>query len=200
MGSIVVAAVILTIATAPLGTVGPGLPRPLPTAFLLRSPVPGLTVGDLAPEFETDLEDGGRFVLSDLDSRPIRLSELRGHIVWVNFFATWCPPCQFESPVLREVDERYRDRGLTIVAVNVQQTVAVADEYAGRYGWRFTVGTDVRAAIFHLYRVFALPTQFFIDADGRLRQVVNGPLDLASASAIVEALLPTVPTASSAAP
>lgn len=190
LGVIVVAAVALTLATAPLGTTGPGIPRPLPTAFLLGSPQPGLEVGDLAPELSVALPDGGRFQLRDLDGRPIRLAELRGRVVWLNFWASWCPPCQFETPVLREMDEAYADRGLSIVAVNVQQTVEDARDYASRYGWRFLVGADVSAHVFRAYRVFALPTQFFIDADGVLRQVVNGPLDRAAAAKIVEALLP----------
>ena len=191
LGVIVVAGVGLTLATAPLGTVGPGIPRPLPTAFLLGSPEPGLAVGDLAPELAVDLPDGGRFELRDLGGRPIRLADLRGRVVWLNFWASWCPPCQFETPVLREMDEAYASRGLTIVAVNVQQTVEDARDYAQRYGWRFLVGADVSAHVFHAYRVFALPTQFFIDADGILRQVVNGPLDRAAAGKIVEALLPS---------
>jgi thiol-disulfide isomerase/thioredoxin len=189
-GILVIVALVITVLTAPLGTIDPSKPKPLPTAFVLGSAVPGLQVGNLAPELATD--DGEPFVLSDLDGRPIRLADLKGRIVWLNFWASWCPPCQFETPTLREIDETYRDRGVTVVAVNVQETVESASAYAARYDWHFTVGADVSAAIFHAYRVYALPTQFIIDRDGILRQIVNGPLDVTSASQIFDALLAEV--------
>ena len=186
-GVLVVAGLVFTILTAQIGTIDPSLPKALPTAFLLGSPVPGLQIGNLAPELETT--DGEPFVLSDLDGNPVRLEDLRGRIVWLNFWASWCPPCQFETPTLREIDEKYRDRGLAVVAINVQETVDTARAYATRYDWEFTVGADVSAKVFHEYRVFALPTQFIIDRDGVLRQIVNGPLDVAGASRIFDTLL-----------
>jgi peroxiredoxin len=182
-------AVVLTLATVPLGSTEPGLPVPDPSAFLIGSPIPGLSVGDLAPELEGAGPDG-RVELTDLDGKPIRLADLRGRAVWVNFWASWCPPCQFETPTVRAMDAKYRDRGLTIVAVQVQQTVDAGREYAERYGLRYRIGADVTGAIFHTYHVFALPTQFFIDANGVLRQVVNGPLSDARASQLIESILP----------
>ena len=192
-GAIVVilgAAIVLTLATVPLGSVDPGLPRPLPSAYLLRDPVPGLEIGALAPELVVDLEDGSRFELTDLDGNPVRLADLRGKVVWLNFWASWCPPCQFETPILRTLDGRYRDRGLALVAIQVQETVEAGRQYADRYGLEYTIGADVAAHVFRAYHVFALPTQFFVDPDGRLRQIVNGPLEEAAAAAIIEALLP----------
>ena len=190
-GSVVIAAVVIVVATRPLGTVGNSGPvNPQPTAFRIGDPVPGLEPGSLAPEFTVDLPDGSTFVLADPDGRPIRLADLRGKAVWVNFWASWCPPCQFETPFLREIDEAYRDRGLVIVAVNVQETADVARGYAVRYGLRYTIGADVSGHVFRAYRVFALPTQFFIDPDGVIRFVVQGPLSAEAAAARVEAILP----------
>jgi len=190
LGVVVVAAVVLTVATAPLGSTTPGLPNPAASAYLLGSPIPGLRVDDLAPELAGTLGDGSAFSLADLDGRPIRLADLRGRAVWVNFWASWCPPCQSETPILREIDERYRDRGLTLVAVQVQQTVDDGRSYAARYGLEYAIGADVSGAVFRTYRVYALPTQFFIDPDGVIRAVVNGPLDLDGASGLVESILP----------
>lgn len=183
------AAIIGTLATRPLGSVGQGLPVPDPSAFLIGSPIPGLRPGDLAPELEgTGLD--GPVQLTDLDSNPVRLADLRGKAVWINFWASWCPPCQYETPTIRSIDERYRDRGLVIVAVQVQQIVDDGKAYAARYGLEYTIGADVTGAIFHAYKVFALPTQFFIDPSGVIRQVVNGPLDEARAAQLVESILP----------
>jgi thiol-disulfide isomerase/thioredoxin len=123
----------------------------------------------------------------------VRLADLRGKAVWINFWASWCPPCQFETPTVRSIDQRYRDRGLSIVAIQVQQTVQAGRDYDARYELEYTIGADVTGDFFHLYRGFALPTQFFIDPGGRIRQIVNGPLTEERAVAIVEALLPPAP-------
>jgi thiol-disulfide isomerase/thioredoxin len=188
----------VTLATVPIGSIAPGLPVPEPSAFLLGSPVPGLAIGDLAPELVVD-KGGSRLGLMDLDGKPVRLADLRGKAVWINFWASWCPPCQFETPTVRALDQRYRDRGLAIVAIQVQQTVDAGRTYAQRYELEYTIGADLTGDFFHLYRGFALPTQFFIDTDGRIRQIVNGPLTEERATAILEALLPAGPASSAAA-
>jgi len=182
-------AIVLTLATVPLGSTEPGLPVPDPSAFLIGQPIPGLDLGNLAPELEGDGPDG-RVQLTDLDGNPIRLADLRGKAVWINFWASWCPPCQFETPTVRAMDAKYRDRGLIVVAVQVQQTVEAGRDYARRYGLDYTIGADVTGAVFHTYHVFALPTQFFIDSNGVLRQIVNGPLSETRASQLIESILP----------
>jgi thiol-disulfide isomerase/thioredoxin len=179
----------VTVATVPVGSTAPGLPVPEPSAFLLGSPVPGLQIGDLAPELAVE-HGSEELQLTDLDGNPVRLADLRGKVVWVNFWASWCPPCQFETPTLRTLDQRYRDSGLRIVSIQVQQTVQAGRDYAERYQLGYTIGADVTGEFFHLYRGFALPTQFFIDTDGRIRQIVNGPMTEDRAASIVEGLLP----------
>jgi cytochrome c biogenesis protein CcmG/thiol:disulfide interchange protein DsbE len=186
---VALAAVALTLAVRPLGSIAPGLPVPEASAYLLRDPIPGLGIGSLAPELAVQRSDGTTFQLADLDGQPIRLADLRGKVVWLNFWASWCPPCQAETPILRTMDQRYRDRGLALIGVQVQQIVADGQRYARTYSLRYRIGADVSGDIFRAYRVFALPTQFFIDGSGILREIVNGPLDEATASAIVEALL-----------
>jgi peroxiredoxin len=182
-------AIVLTLATVPIDSIVPRLPVPEPSAFLIGSPEPGLRIGDLAPELVVDRPEG-RIELTDLNGTPIRLADLRGKAVWINFWASWCPPCQFETPIIRSMDERYRDRGLVIVAVQVQQTVDAGKAYADRYDLEYTIGADVTGSIFHAYRVFALPTQFFIDPEGRVRTIVNGPLDEGRATRLIESILP----------
>jgi thiol-disulfide isomerase/thioredoxin len=192
LGIVVVAAVGLTVVTRPIAP-GPGTATPFPesTPFLVGEPTEGLRPGDLAPELAVTRDDGSQFQLTDLDGNPVRLEDLRGKLVWLNFWASWCPPCQAETPVLRELDEAYRDRGLAIVGVAVQETTVenVAD-YAERYELGYPIAFDTAADIFRRYRVFALPTQFFIAPDGRILEVVNGPLSQADATARVEAWLP----------
>jgi thiol-disulfide isomerase/thioredoxin len=189
---VVVAAVALTLATRPIAP-GPGAATALPvsTPFLVGPATEGLRPGDTAPELEATRPDGTNVVLTDLDGNPVRLADLRGKLVWLNFWATWCPPCQAETPVLRDMDAAYRDRGLAIVAVAVQETtVDDVRAYAQRYELGYRIAFDASADIFGRYRVFALPTQFFISPDGTILDVVNGPLTDATATSRIEAWLP----------
>lgn len=198
--AVAVTIVVLAVVTTPLGSTagGPAFVDPRSTPFVIgAAPEEGLRVGDVAPDFATELEDGSTYRLSDLQGRPIRLADLRGKAVWINFFASWCPPCQGETPVLRDLAERYRDRGLELVAVSVQET-AVEDvrAYAERYDLGFTIGFDGFGHVFRTYRVYALPTQFFLDPEGIIRFVVQGPLDEVGALQRIEAVLPAGSSAS----
>jgi thiol-disulfide isomerase/thioredoxin len=195
---VAVVAVVLTLANAPLGRTGVNLPIPEPGAYLLGSPIPGLNRGDQAPELSLTRSDGSTYQLVDLDGQPVRLADLRGKVVWLNFWASWCPPCQSETPLLREMDERYRDRGLALIGVQVQQTVDDGRRYAATYSLKYRIGADVTGDIFREYRVFALPTQFFIDTNGIVRAVVNGPMTEESATNMLDALLPGAPSATPA--
>ena len=197
---VAVVAVVLTLANAPLGRTGANLPIPEPGAYLLSSPIPGLNRGDEAPELSVTRSDGSTYQLVDLDGNPIRLADLRGKVVWLNFWASWCPPCQSETPLLRQMDEQYRDRGLALVGVQVQQTVDDGRRYVATYSLQYRIGADVTGEIFREYRVFALPTQFFIDANGVVRAVVNGPMTEESARNMLDALLPAAASPAGASP
>ena len=142
--------------------------------------------GNIAPDFS----------LPSLDGKNVQLSDFAGQVVVVNLWATWCPPCRAETPVLRELDEAYRDQGLSIVGIAVQETTPDnVREYAERYGLEYPIAFDASAHIFDRYRVYALPTQVFIGPDGRVLGVVNGPLDQESASLWLQGWLPQPPDA-----
>ena len=195
LGVVAAAALVLFLVTRPIAPAGGslGLPTALPgaTPFLVGEAQTGLQPGDRAPELEWTNPDGTPGQLLDLDGNPVRLEDLRGKLVWLNFWATWCPPCQAETPVLREMDERYRDQGLAIVGIAVQETtVDNVRDYADRYGLGYPIAFDASADIFDLYRVYALPTQFFIGPDGVVRKVVNGPMTSEAARGWVETWLP----------
>jgi peroxiredoxin len=196
--AVVAAAVVLVGVTTPLGNTAntPGGVNPRPTAYILSSPPPvGLKVGASAPDFSVVNADGSTYQLTDLAGNPIRLADLRGKAVWVNFFTTWCPPCQSEVPVLRDLSARYKDRGLVLVAISVQET-SPADiaAYAARYQLGYTIGFDGSGKILHAYKAYALPTQIFIDPNGVIASIV-GVLDEAGAVAQIEAILPAGPGA-----
>jgi peroxiredoxin len=191
---ILVAGIVLVGVTTPLGNTadGPGAVNPQPTAYLLSSPPPiGLKVGATAPEFSVTNDDGTTTQLTDLAGNPIRLADLRGRAVWVNFWTTWCPPCQSEVPILRDVSARYKDQGLVLLAISVQETSpADVAAYAARYQLGYTIGFDGTGAIFHAYKAYGLPTQVFIDPNGVISSIVASPLDEAGATAQILAILP----------
>jgi len=194
------AAVLLVVLGTPLGTPqGPQAQVPGSGFYQIDEPTAGLSVGQLAPELEGDV-DGEMVGLRDLDGQPLRLADLRGDPVWLSFFATWCPPCQEETPVLREAHERFGPRGLKMIAVSVQETTAddVA-AWAETYDLRYPIGFDATSAVFHAYDGFGLPTHVFIDRDGVIRHLQYGPLDLEQIATIVEPLLASAGSAASVA-
>ena len=192
--AVLVIAIVGVVVTTPLGNTAnqPDLIDPLATPFIIgEAPAEGLKAGQQAPEMTIDLGDGSTYQLKDLDGNPVRLADLRGKVVWLNFFASWCPPCQQETPILRTLSDTYRDRGLEVVGISVQETTASdVKAYADRYRLRYPIGFDGSGNVLREYRVFALPTQFFLDTDGVIQQVVSGPVDEQGARALIESMLP----------
>jgi len=194
--AVVLVAILGVVVTTPLGNTAndPNLVDPLATPFLLGdAPTDQLRAGGQAPEFTIQRADGSTYQLQDLDGRPISLAALRGKVVWLNFFASWCPPCQQETPILRSLADAYRSRGLELIGVSVQETTADdVKAYADRYRLGYTIGFDGSGDVLHAYKVFALPTQFFIDTNGVIRQIVAGPVDEQGARALLESMLSEV--------
>jgi peroxiredoxin len=191
--AVVVAAIGLVIVTTPLGSTQPTSPGdPRATPYILGpAPAQGLRPGDLPPALILRASDATTTPFRDLDGKPISLVDLRGKAVWINFFASWCPPCQSETPVLRDIADRYKDRGLEVVGISVQETNADdVRAYADRYQLDYTIGADLTGEIFRTYRLWGLPTSFFIGPDGGIRSVVLAPLTEDGARAQVEAILP----------
>jgi peroxiredoxin len=187
---LVVAAGLLTLLRIPVASPDDLVARKPGSGFYqIDEPTEGLSVGRIAPELQGEL-DGRLIGLVDLDGQPLRLADLRGQPVWLSFFATWCPPCQEEVPVLRDAWEQYGPDGLRMVAVSVQETTpADVQAWADTYDLRYPIGFDATSAVFHTYQGFGLPTHVFIDAAGIIRDVRYGPLDREQVAAIVEPLL-----------
>lgn len=189
--AVLVTALVLVFINTPLNNpqATPALPTPGNGFVPVGAPVEGLKVGDLAPPF-AGTADGQQQTLTDLAGQPINLADYRGHPVWINFFATWCPPCQQETPVLRDTFAAHQAEGLGVIAVSVQETtVDDVRAYVQQYSLGFTVGFDATSAVFHAYHAFGLPTQFFLDKNGVIRNVVLGPVTRAQVEAILAPLL-----------
>ncbi len=190
LGTVVVVALLLAVVNTPIARpVDPSLPQPGSGFVPVGEPIEGLQVGSLAPEF-TGMVDGRLVTLTDLDGQPIRLADLRGRPVWINFWATWCPPCQEETPVLRKVYETHEYQGLALIAISVQETTPEdVRRYVETYELDYTVGFDATSAIFATYQAYGLPTQLFLDREGVIRFVVRGPITEIEAERILAPLL-----------
>lgn len=173
----IAAALVWILVTGPIGpssSSGPG-GGPGATFYVLGAETEGLQVGQLAPDF-VGTSDGKEVRLTDLDGRPIRIDEFRGRPLWINFWATWCPPCQQETPDLRAAYEANRADGLALLGISVQEPVADVRSFVERYGLTYDIGLDSTGAVFGTYSVFGLPTHYFVDRDGVIRDRYFGPL------------------------
>ena len=117
------------------------------------------------------------------------LSAQRGTPVVLNFWATWCPPCRAELPELRAASERYAGQ-VAIVGVNQAETAATVAKSAPELGLTFPIPLDQSGAVSRLYGVRSLPTTFFIDRDGVIRQIQSGPLTEAVLAQLLRTIYP----------
>ena len=139
--------------------------RQLPVAALLAALVAlawpaGATDGSLpAPEFTLTNRAGGQ----------LSLSGLRGQVVMINFWASWCGPCRQEFPALDEMYRKYKPMGFTMVGINVESEKADAERFLGARPVSFPILFDPDNSVSGSYGVSAMPTTVLVDRQGRLR-------------------------------
>ena len=122
--------------------------------------VPSPLVGRPAPAF----------ALATLDGAPVSLATHRGKVVVLNFWASWCyPACYDEAPVLEQNWRAYRERGVVVVGVDIQDTREAAMKFVGDFGLTFPVVQDLKGTVSVDYGVYGVPETFFVDRQGRIR-------------------------------
>jgi peroxiredoxin len=119
----------------------------------------------LAEDFTVNTPGGGKF----------RLSEHRGKVVMINFWATWCPPCLEEMPAMERLHRRHQDTGFTLVAVSVDTDPAKVTPFLTAQKLTFPIGLDPRMDLANSYSVRALPSSFIVGRDGNLAALAIGP-------------------------
>lgn len=120
-------------------------------------------VGSRAPAF--DLPTTGKLV---------RLADLKGQVVYVDFWASWCAPCKQSFPWMNEMQAKYGPRGFTVIGVNVDQKRADADKFLAAVPVQFTIGFDTTGKVAEMYQPKGMPTSFLIGTDGKVRAVHVG--------------------------
>ena len=134
----------------------------------------------LAEDFTLQQPDGGMF----------QLSKHRGKVVFINFWATWCPPCRDEMPAMERLFRRSQKDGLVMLAVSVDADPKVVAQFLKEQPFTFTVGLDPKMKLADTYGVRALPASFIVDRQGHLAGLALGPRswDDSAAQALVERL------------
>jgi len=117
------------------------------------------------------------FVLTAFDGRALALRELQGKVVIVNFWASWCnPACYDEAPVLERAWRTYKDRGLVVVGVDIQDTAEAAQAFIRRFELTFPNAPDPGGKVSVEYGVYGVPETFFVDRQGQIRSKHVGAL------------------------
>jgi peroxiredoxin len=117
------------------------------------------------------------FTLRSLDGRNVRLQELRGQVVMVNFWASWCAPCRVEMPHLNKLADKYHASGFTLLGVNVDDDLKNGSAAATKMGLHFPVLHDADKRVVKAYDVATMPSTVLIDRDGRVRHLHRGYRD-----------------------
>jgi peroxiredoxin len=133
----------------------------------------GWSMGSRVPTVGSQAED---FRLTDLDGKSQSLSQYRGKIVLVNFWATWCKPCTTEMPAMQTSFDKLRDKGFVVLAINELEDDAKVREHLKQYGHTFPVLMDRDNKVANQFGVFGLPVSVFIDQEGRVQEYIKGGL------------------------
>jgi peroxiredoxin len=116
----------------------------------------------------------GDFALPARDGGTVRLSQLRGQVVMINFWATWCGPCRQEMPLLEQLHAKYEPLGFTLIGVNVEPDSALAQDFLKRVPVSFPILFDRENRVSEQFGVEAMPSTVLIDREGRVRHVHRG--------------------------
>ncbi len=134
----------------------------------LRTPArPSLRPGEQAPAFSLPVPGAS----------PVALSELRGRVVFVNFWATWCAPCREEAPSLERLYQALRGDGFEVLAISIdaEKDTAAVDAFAREFGFSFPVPRDPEKRVYAAYQASGVPETFLVDRGGRVLERFVGP-------------------------
>ncbi len=127
---------------------------------------PAVVVGRLAPDF----------ILTDLEGNTVTLSDFRGKVVFINFWATWCPPCRAEMPEIEAIHQEYKGQDVVVIGVDLMETEDEVRQFVQRGGYSWTFVIDTTGEVGRNYGVTAIPTSFFLDKDGVIQAISIGAM------------------------
>jgi peroxiredoxin len=129
------------------------------------------------------------FTLTTLGGDTVRLSDLHGKPVLINFWASWCGPCRTEMPHLQEAYETHTGDGLIVLGVDQLESPPAVARFVDELGLTFPIPLDINGEVSAVYQARALPTSFFIDANGVIRNTFTGPMSVGHIESMLETIL-----------
>ncbi|WP_240374767.1 thiol-disulfide oxidoreductase ResA [Bacillus piscicola] len=120
--------------------------------------------GEIAPNF----------VLMNAEGEEVELKDYRGQGVFLNFWGTYCPPCEKEMPYMDKLYQEYKEKGVEILAVNVGESDLVVDRFVSRHDLTYPILLDRNKNVLDRYGIGPLPATFLVDANGEVVQIITG--------------------------
>jgi peroxiredoxin len=139
-----------------------------------------IKVGATAPDF----------VLTDLNGKTHRLSDYRGKGVFLNFWGTWCKPCEKEMPYINRQYQIYKKQGVEVLAVNVGEPKLSVQKFVDRFGLTFPVVIDREDQVMDAYDIDQLPATFLIDKNGTIKKIITGTMTEEMVQQYMESIKP----------
>jgi peroxiredoxin len=134
---------------------------------------------------KTESQQAPDFTLKTLDGTSYTLSQLRGKVIFLNFWGTFCPPCRAEMPSMERLNTVFAGKDFVMLAVNIEENGAtVLPDFLRQYPHSFPILLDTEAKVQNLYGVYQVPETFIIDKRGRVLERVVGARDWSSTSAL----------------
>jgi peroxiredoxin len=132
--------------------------------------------GEAVPQGVNQGNRARDFTLTSLDGSEVSLSDFEDSVVLVNFWATWCPPCRAEIPDFEEAYRNYKDDGVVVLGINVEEPHRVVEPFVDSMDMTYPVLLDERGQVMQEYRAMGLPMSLLIDQDGVIRERHMGTL------------------------
>jgi thiol-disulfide isomerase/thioredoxin len=150
-------------------------------AFLLGgNQSPATDVKKAAPDWQ----------FSDVEGKPVKLSDFKGEVVILDFWATWCPPCRTEIPSFVALQKKYADKGFTVIGVSLdEQGPSVVKSFMHRFGMNYPVVMGNQTVVVDYGGFEAIPTTFVIDRQGNIITAYQGAMDQATFESVIGPLL-----------
>ncbi|MCR2820277.1 thiol-disulfide oxidoreductase ResA [Lederbergia panacisoli] len=139
-----------------------------------------IAVGDHAPDF----------ILTDMEGNKHKLSDYKGKGVFLNFWATWCKPCEREMPYMDNQYQAFKSQGVEILAVNVGQPEFSIKKFVEKHDLSFPILKDSNKDVMGAYDIYNLPATILIDPDGKIIEIIEGELPEKKIIAMMESIKP----------